>query len=118
MDQGQDQKNDRQRRIAEGEKSRSIAQERQAKRTAEIAGKQAQLKLEAQQRAEQRLKKKLSRFNKLRRFNNTRKQVTGRKQATGFLVKTRARTRGEEITGGRGNAWQLCCLGQLCCVNG
>ena len=61
MDQGQDQKQDqgqeRKRRIAEGEKSRSIAQERQAKRTAEIAGKQAQLKLEAQQRAEQRSKK-------------------------------------------------------------
>ena len=61
MDQGQDQKQDqgqeRKRRIAEGEKSRSIAQERQAKRTAEIAGKQAQLKLEAQQRAEQRFKK-------------------------------------------------------------
>jgi hypothetical protein len=65
MDQGQDQKQtqkqdqgqERKRRIAEGEKSRSIAQERQAKRTAEIAGLQAQLKLEAQQRAEQRLKK-------------------------------------------------------------
>jgi hypothetical protein len=54
MDQGQDRK----RRIAEGVKSRSIAQERQALRTAEIAGKQAQLKLEAQQRAEQRSKKK------------------------------------------------------------
>jgi hypothetical protein len=65
MDQGQDQKQtqkqdqgqERKRRIAEGEKSRSIAQERQAKRTAEIAGLQAQLKLEAQQRAAQRLKK-------------------------------------------------------------
>ena len=61
QDQGQDQKQDpaqdRKRRIAEGEKSRSIAQERQAKRTAEIAGKQAQLKHEAAQRAEQRLKK-------------------------------------------------------------
>ena len=54
MDQGQDRK----RRIAEGEKSRSIAQERQAQRTAEIAGKQAQLKLEAQQRAELRSKKR------------------------------------------------------------
>lgn len=61
QDQGQgqiqDQAQDRKRRIDEGEKSRSIAQERQAKRTAEIAGKQAQLKLEAQQRAAQRLKK-------------------------------------------------------------
>jgi hypothetical protein len=57
QDQGQDPAQERKRRIAEGEKSRSIAQERQAKRTAEIAGKQAQLKLEAQQRAEQRLKK-------------------------------------------------------------
>jgi len=57
QDQGQDPAQDRKRRIAEGEKSRSIAQERQAKRTAEIAGKQAQLKLEAQQRAAQRLKK-------------------------------------------------------------
>jgi hypothetical protein len=57
QDRGPDQGHDRQRRIAEGEKSRSIAQERQAKRTAEIAGKQAQLKLEAQQRAEQRSKK-------------------------------------------------------------
>jgi hypothetical protein len=53
MDQGQDRK----RRIAEGEKSRSIAQERAAKRTAEIAGKQAQLKLETQQREELRAKK-------------------------------------------------------------
>jgi hypothetical protein len=52
MDQGQDRK----RRIAEGVKSRSIAQERQAQRTAEIAGKQAQLKLEAQQRQEQKAK--------------------------------------------------------------
>jgi hypothetical protein len=57
QDQGQDPGQERKRRIAEGEKSRSIAQERQAKRTAEIAGKQAQLKLEAQQRAEQRSKK-------------------------------------------------------------
>jgi hypothetical protein len=56
MDQGQGQEQDRKRRIAEGIKSRSIAQEHQAKRTAEIAGKQAQLKLEAQQRAEQRSK--------------------------------------------------------------
>jgi len=52
MDQGQDRK----RRIAEGVKSRSIAQERQAQRTAEIAGKQAQLKREAQQRQEQKSK--------------------------------------------------------------
>jgi hypothetical protein len=52
MDQGKD----RERRIAEGVKTRSIAQERQAQRTAEIAGKQAQLKLEAQKRAEQRSK--------------------------------------------------------------
>jgi hypothetical protein len=51
-----DQDQDRKRRIAEGAKTRSIAQERQAIRTAEIAGKQAQLKLEAAQRAELRAK--------------------------------------------------------------
>ena len=37
-------------------KSRSITQQRQAERTAEIAGKQAQLKHEAQQRREKQPK--------------------------------------------------------------
>jgi hypothetical protein len=42
--------------IAKAAKSRSLAKERQAERTAEIAGKQAQLKHEAQERRAQRLK--------------------------------------------------------------
>lgn len=42
--------------IASAAKSRSMAQERQAERTAEIAGKQAQLKLEAQERREKKAK--------------------------------------------------------------
>lgn len=42
--------------IANAAKSRGLAQERQAERTAEIAGKQAQLKLEAQKRREKQAK--------------------------------------------------------------
>jgi hypothetical protein len=42
--------------IANAAKSRSMAQERQAERTAEIAGKQAQLKQDAQARREKKSK--------------------------------------------------------------
>jgi hypothetical protein len=42
--------------IANAAKSRSIAQERRAEHTAEIAGKQAQLKQEAQERREKKPK--------------------------------------------------------------
>lgn len=48
MDQQQTSKD----RLASAAKARSVAQERQAERTAEIAGKQAQLKQEAQARRE------------------------------------------------------------------
>jgi hypothetical protein len=50
---------DQQRRkdhVANAAKSRGLAQERQAERAAEIAGKQAQLKHEAQERREKKLK--------------------------------------------------------------
>ncbi|HEY5344693.1 MAG TPA: hypothetical protein VIJ66_13685 [Solirubrobacteraceae bacterium] len=43
-------------RLANAARARSVAQERQAERTAEIAGKQAQLKQEAQARREQQPK--------------------------------------------------------------
>jgi hypothetical protein len=42
--------------LAKAAKSRSLALERQAERTAEIAGKQARLKGEAHERREQKLK--------------------------------------------------------------
>lgn len=42
--------------LASAAKSRSSAKERQAERTAEIAGKQAQLKREARERRERKLK--------------------------------------------------------------
>ncbi len=51
-----DQQQERKDHIANAAKSRSLAKERQAERTAEIAGKQAQLKHEAQERRAQRLK--------------------------------------------------------------
>jgi hypothetical protein len=51
-----DQQQTRTDHIANAAKSRRTAQERQAERTAEIAGKQAQLKREAQQRREQKTK--------------------------------------------------------------
>jgi hypothetical protein len=51
-----DQQQERKDHLAIAAKSRSLAQARQAERTAEIAGKQAQLKREAQQRREQKLK--------------------------------------------------------------
>ncbi len=51
-----DREQERKDHIAKAAKSRSLVQERQAARTAEIAGKQAQLKREAQERREQRLK--------------------------------------------------------------
>jgi hypothetical protein len=51
-----DQQQERKDHIAEAAKSRSLAQERRALQTAEIAGKQAQLKHEAQKRREQKLK--------------------------------------------------------------
>jgi hypothetical protein len=44
--------------IAKAAKSRALAQDRQAERAAEIAGKQAQLKREAQERREKKLKRK------------------------------------------------------------
>jgi hypothetical protein len=53
-----DEQQSRRDHLANAAKSRSLAQERQAERTAEIAGKQAQLKHEAQQRREQKLKAK------------------------------------------------------------
>jgi len=49
-----DQQQTRKERIATAAKSRSMAQQRQAERTAEIAGKQAQLKHEAQERREKK----------------------------------------------------------------
>ena len=52
-----DPQQERKDRVANAAKSRSRAQQRQAERTAEIAGKQAQLKHEAQQRREQQLKR-------------------------------------------------------------
>jgi hypothetical protein len=51
-----DQQQERKDHLAKAAKSRSLAQARQAERTAEIAGKQAQLKREAQERREQKLK--------------------------------------------------------------
>jgi len=47
-----DQQQTRRDHLANAAKSRSLAQERQAERTAEIAGKQAQLKHEAEERRE------------------------------------------------------------------
>lgn len=51
-----DQQQERRDHIAKATKSRSLAQERRAVQTAEIADKQAQLKHEAQQRREKKLK--------------------------------------------------------------
>jgi hypothetical protein len=51
-----DQQQKRRDHVANAAKSRSKTQERQAERTAEIAGKQAQLKHEAQERREQKPK--------------------------------------------------------------
>ncbi len=51
-----DQQQERKDHIAHAAKSRSLAQARAADRVAEIAGKQAQLKREAQERREQKLK--------------------------------------------------------------
>jgi len=51
-----DQQQERKDHLAIAAKSRSLAQARQAERTAEIAGKQAQLKREAQERREQKPK--------------------------------------------------------------
>jgi hypothetical protein len=51
-----DQQQMRRDHIASAAKARSVAQERQAERTAEIAGKQAQLKHEAQERREKKPK--------------------------------------------------------------
>lgn len=51
-----DQQQMRRDHLAEAAKSRSLARERQAERAAEIAGKQAQLKREAQERREKKLK--------------------------------------------------------------
>jgi hypothetical protein len=51
-----DQQQTRKDHLANAAKSRSIAQERRAERTAEIAGKQAQLKHEAQKRREKKSK--------------------------------------------------------------
>ncbi len=51
-----DQQQERRDHLAHAAKSRSIAQARAAERTAEIAGKQAQLKHEAQERREQKPK--------------------------------------------------------------
>jgi hypothetical protein len=51
-----DQQQTRKDHIANAAKSRSMAQERQAERTAEIAGKQAQLKHDAQARREKKSK--------------------------------------------------------------
>jgi hypothetical protein len=45
-------------RLANAVRTRSLAQDRQAERAAEIAGKQAQLKREAQERREKKLKPK------------------------------------------------------------
>ncbi len=54
MDQQQVRKN----HLAHAAKSRTLAQERQAERAAEIAGKQAQLKREAEERREKKRKPK------------------------------------------------------------
>jgi hypothetical protein len=51
-----DQQQERKDHLANAAKSRSLAQARQAERTAEIAGKQAQLKQEAQERREKKLR--------------------------------------------------------------
>jgi hypothetical protein len=51
-----DKQQERRDHIAKAAQSRSQAQERRDERTAEIAGKQAQLKREAQERHEQKLK--------------------------------------------------------------
>ena len=51
-----DQRQTRKDHLANAAKSRSMAKERQAERAAEIAGKQAELKREAQERREQKLK--------------------------------------------------------------
>jgi hypothetical protein len=51
-----DEQQERKDHLAKAGKSRGLALERQAERTAEIAGKQAQLKHEAQERREQKLK--------------------------------------------------------------
>jgi hypothetical protein len=51
-----DQQQQRKEHIAKAAKSRSVAQARQAERTAEIAGKQAQLKHEAQERRKKKPK--------------------------------------------------------------
>jgi hypothetical protein len=51
-----DQQRMRRDHLAKAAKSRSLAQERQAERTAEIAGRQAQLKRDAQERREKKLK--------------------------------------------------------------
>jgi hypothetical protein len=53
-----DQQQERKDHIAHAARSRSIAQARAAERTAEIAGKQAQLKHEAQERREEKKKPK------------------------------------------------------------
>ncbi len=53
-----DQQRVRKDHLANAAKSRSLAQERQAERASEIAGKQAQLKREAQERREKKLKLK------------------------------------------------------------
>ncbi len=53
-----DEKQVRRDRLASAAKSRSMAQERRAERAAEIAGKQAQLKREAQERREKKLQAK------------------------------------------------------------
>jgi hypothetical protein len=53
-----DQRQVRRDHLANAAKSRSLAQERQAERAAEIAGKQAQLKREAEERREEKLKPK------------------------------------------------------------
>jgi hypothetical protein len=53
-----DQQQERKDRIANTAKSRSLAQERRDLQAAEIAGKQAQLKREAQERQEQKRKRR------------------------------------------------------------
>jgi hypothetical protein len=53
-----DQQQKRQDHIASAAKSRSMAQERRAEQTAVIAGRQAQLKHEAQERREKKSKAK------------------------------------------------------------
>jgi hypothetical protein len=51
-----DQEQMRKEHLVNAAKSRSLSQARQAERTAEIAGKQAELKREAQERREQKSK--------------------------------------------------------------